>query len=319
MRIGVMGTGAVGGYFGGMLAKAGHELRFIAREHQAQAIASGGLSIRSATWQSTLHVPHIQVSSDPSLLADCEGILFCVKSTDTEAASIQIREHLSQDCWVMSLQNGVDNPIRAQKLLNRLVIPAVVYVATAMPEPGLIEHFGRGDLVIGPPSEAQQAIASGHERISEALLQNIRKVFIASGIPLEVSANVQQALWSKLLVNCAYNAISALAQTDYGRLTAHEPIRQTMLALIHEVLAVSHAAGVGLQSEASIAMCEKIAQAMPLQRSSTAQDIARKKRTEIDHLNGFVVREGQRLSVATPVNQCLYALVKLIESEFDKA
>ena len=91
-----------------------------------------------------------------------------------------------------------------------------------------------------------------------------------------------------------------------------------MRAVIEEVVAVSAAAGVNLDLAQSIQICEKIAEAMPKQLSSTAQDIARKKRSEIDHLNGFVVREGQRLSVATPVNQTLHALVKLIESEFSE-
>jgi 2-dehydropantoate 2-reductase len=310
MRIAVMGTGAVGGYFGGMLAKAGHSVSFIARDRQAKAIAAGGLNIRSSNWQCTLKVPQIHISSDPSLLANVEGVLLCVKSTDTEDAALQMRAHLPKHCWVMSLQNGVDNPIRAQQVLDRLVIPAVVYVATAMPEPGLIEHFGRGDLVIG--------LAKDPNTITQALLAHIRESFMASGIPVEVSDKVQQALWAKLLVNCTYNAISALAQVDYGTLAAHSAIQQTMRAVIEEVVAVSAAAGVNLDLAQSIQICEKIAEAMPKQLSSTAQDIARKKRSEIDHLNGFVVREGQRLSVATPVNQTLHALVKLIESEFSE-
>lgn len=326
MRIAVMGAGAVGGYFGGMLAKAGHSVCFIARERQVNAIAAGGLTIRSANWESTLKLPQIQVSSDPSHLGDAEGVLLCVKSTDTEHAALQMRAHLPEDCWVMSLQNGVDNPIRAQQVLGRLVIPAVVYVATAMPEPGLIQHFGRGDLVIGPPSEAQQqlamassAVAMQPNTVSAALLEEIRACFSASGIPVEVSQQVQQALWAKLLVNCTYNAISALAQVDYGTLAANSAIRQTMRAVIEEVVAVSVAAGVGLDLSDAVEICDKIAQAMPKQLSSTAQDIARKKPSEIDHLNGFVVREGRRLSVATPVNQSLYGLVKLIESAFNEA
>jgi len=312
LRIGVMGTGAVGGYFGGMLARAGHSVCFIARPRQVQAITEAGLSIRSAAWQTTLKWPQIRVSSEPSALAEVDGVLLCVKSNDTEDASIQIRDHLSGPCWVMSLQNGVDNPDRAQKVLNRPVIPAAVYVATAMPEPGLIEHFGRGDLVIGPPS-ADDLSKPQSDQDSDEWLARIRDCFTASGIPVAISHQVRAALWSKLLVNCAYNAISALAQTDYGSLSNHGPIRKTMLAVIDEVISVSVAAGIGLNREQSIQACEKIAQAMPKQRSSTAQDLARKKRSEIDHLNGFVVREGERLSIPTPVNQSLYALVKLIE------
>jgi 2-dehydropantoate 2-reductase len=168
---------------------------------------------------------------------------------------------------------------------------------------------------IGTPS-VTATLPSG--AVTAALLEEIRDCFIASGIPVEVSHQVQEALWAKLLVNCAYNAISALAQVDYGTLAANKAVRQTMRAVIEEVVAVSRAAGVGLDLSHAVTICEKIAQAMPRQLSSTAQDIARNKRSEIDHLNGFVVREGQRLSVATPVNQSLYALVKLIESTFSE-
>jgi 2-dehydropantoate 2-reductase len=104
MRIAVMGTGAVGGYFGGMLAKAGHSVSFIARDRQAKAIAAGGLNIRSANWQCTLKVPQIHISSDPSLLANVEGVLLCVKSTDTEDAALQMRAHLPKHCWVMRIR-----------------------------------------------------------------------------------------------------------------------------------------------------------------------------------------------------------------------
>ena len=315
MRVGVVGTGAVGGYFGGILAREGHSVCFIARPRQLEAILNTGLSIRGANWETRLKPPQIEVSSDPSSLADCDGILLCVKSTDTETASLQIRDHFAPQAWVMSLQNGVDNPLRAQQVLHRPVIPAVVYVATAMPEPGLIEHFGRGDLVIGPPVADGTNPPQSHEDC-HALLSSIRDRFCESAIPVAISDRVQEALWSKLLVNCAYNAISALAQLDYGSMSRHGPTQKTMLAVVEEVVKVSEAAGIGLDREASIMACEKIAQAMPKQLSSTAQDLARKKRTEIDHLNGFIVREGERLSVPTPVNQSLYALVKLIEQSY---
>jgi 2-dehydropantoate 2-reductase len=121
-------------------------------------------------------------------------------------------------------------------------------------------------------------------------------------------------LWTKLMVNCAYNAISALAQMPYGRLAAQPAIRELQQAVVREVVAVAQAEGQPLPLDAALAAMERIATAMPLQLSSTAQDLARGKPTEIDHLNGTVARRGAELGIATPVNQALHALVKLVES-----
>jgi 2-dehydropantoate 2-reductase len=121
-------------------------------------------------------------------------------------------------------------------------------------------------------------------------------------------------LWSKLMVNCAYNAISGLAQMPYGRMAAMPAIRELQRAVVAEVVAVAAADGVELPLERSLEAMEGIAAAMPGQLSSTAQDMARGKPSEIDHLNGLVARRGRELGIATPTNQALHALVKLVES-----
>jgi Ketopantoate reductase len=126
-------------------------------------------------------------------------------------------------------------------------------------------------------------------------------------------------LWQKLMVNCAYNAISGIAQASYGELVALAPIRELQRAVVAEVCALAAAEGIELPLAASIEAMEKIAPAMPAQFSSTAQDMARRKPSEIDHLNGFVARRGRELGIATPANQALYALVKLVESRYGVA
>ena len=121
-------------------------------------------------------------------------------------------------------------------------------------------------------------------------------------------------LWNKLMVNCAYNAISALAQLPYGRMVELPEIRAVQRAVVEEVVAVANAEGQALALEPSMEAMQRIASAMPAQLSSTAQDLARGKPSEIDHLNGHVARRGAALGIATPVNQTLYALVKLVEA-----
>jgi 2-dehydropantoate 2-reductase len=207
-----------------------------------------------------------------------------------------MRPHLRKDAAVLSLQNGVDNAQRLQAVLGQDVIPTVVYVATAMAGPGHVQHFGRGDLVLGQhPRSAQLA-----QLLSDA------------AIPSTVSGNVQGALWTKLIINCTYNAASAITQRAYGDLVQQPGMWQLMRSAHDECMAVVQAAGVVLDAPLW-PMIENIARTMPGQYSSTAQDLQKNKATEIDHLNGFIVRHGQALGVATPVNAALQTLIKALQ------
>jgi 2-dehydropantoate 2-reductase len=238
----------------------------------------------------------VQASTDPALLRGSEIVLFCVKSTDTERAAAAMAPHLERNAAVLSLQNGVDNPERLSRAVQQEVIGAVVYVATQMAGPGHVTHYGRGELVVAR-SRSSEGIAA---------------MFAGAGVPVEISDNVAGALWAKLIVNSAYNALSAITQLPYGRLVQGEGINAVMRDVVQECLSVAAAAGVAVPGDMAAAV-RGIAQSMPGQFSSTAQDLARGKPTEIDHLNGFVVRKGEALGVATPVNRTLAALVKLIE------
>jgi 2-dehydropantoate 2-reductase len=236
-------------------------------------------------------------------------VLFCVKSTDTEAVARAMAPHLDDDAVVLSLQNGVENATTIARAVRQLVVPAVVYVATAMPEPGLVAHHGRGDLVIGALDKK-----AANDAALAARLQALVDFFATAQVPVRISADVMAELWSKLMVNCAYNAISGIAQANYGRLAALDEVRRLQETVVREVVALAAAEGVELPLAPALEAMRRIAGAMPAQLSSTAQDMARAKPSEIDHLNGFVARRGAALGVATPANQALHALVKLIES-----
>lgn len=293
MHIAVMGAGAVGCYYGGLLARAGHTVTLIARPSHVQAIAAHGLRLQTAT--SDEHIA-LNANSDVAALKDAELVLFCVKSSDTESAGAQMKAYLRKDATVLSLQNGVDNAQRLQAVLGQDVIATVVYVATAMAGPGHVQHFGRGDLVLGQHARSEQLA----QLLSEA------------GIPSTVSNNVQGALWTKLIINCTYNAASAITQRPYGELVQQPGMWQLMRSAHDECIAVAHAAGVALDAPLW-PMIENIARTMQGQYSSTAQDLQKNKATEIDHLNGFIVRQGQQLGVSTPVNAALQTLVKALQ------
>ena len=294
MKIAVMGAGAVGCYYGGMLARAGHAVVLIGRPQHVAAVRRDGLFMDTQSFQE--HVP-LQASPDASGVQGAKLVLCCVKSTDTESAAAEMGPHLDPDAVLLSLQNGVDNAERLQALLRHEVLPAVVYVATEMVGPGHVKHHGRGELVIGPSANSEE----------------LAKLFADADIPVEISDNVAGALWAKLILNCAYNALSAITQMPYGRLVQGEGVENVMRDVMQECLAVAQGAGVTVPGDMWQAV-QRIAQTMAGQLSSTAQDLARGKPSEIDHLNGFVLRKGEALGIATPVNRVLHTVVKLLEA-----
>jgi 2-dehydropantoate 2-reductase len=145
----------------------------------------------------------------------------------------------------------------------------------------------------------------------------IAEMFTQAGVPAQVSDNVDGVLWTKLILNCTYNALSAITRLSYGPLVRSEGALDLMRTIVDEALAVARAAGVRPEGDVWEAVLQ-IARTMPTQTSSTAQDLARGRRTEIDHLNGYIVRRGEALGVATPANRVLHAIVKILEGGRDR-
>ncbi|MCO5129584.1 MAG: 2-dehydropantoate 2-reductase [Xanthobacteraceae bacterium] len=298
MKVAVMGAGAVGCYFGAMLARHGHDVVLIGRPAHVEAIRdTGGVRLDSKAFAGV--VP-LAATTEPDGVADADVVLFCVKSGDTESAGRAMAPFLKDAATVLSLQNGVDNPARLQPLLRQSVVAAAVYVATEMAGPGHVIHHGRGDLVIGVSAD------------SEAIAAQLS----AAAIPIRVSDRVVDQLWAKLVVNCAYNALSAVAQLPYGRLFDVEGVREVMRNVVEECAAVAGPLGVALPNDIYASVVALVT-SMPNQYSSTAQDVARGRPSEIDFLNGYVVRKGAELNIPTPVNLTLLCMVKLKELTHD--
>lgn len=294
LRIAVFGAGAVGCYYGGMLARAGHAVTLIGRPSHVQAVRAHGLRMQTQSFDEW--VP-LAASTEAAAVADADLVLFAVKSTDTEAAGEQMRPHLAPGALVLCLQNGVDNAERLRTTLpGHAVAAAVVYVATEMAGPGHLRHHGRGELVIEPSIHS--------EAVAHALA--------AAGVPTEISDNVRGALWAKLVLNCAYNALSAVGRIAYGELVRRPGVTDLMRDVVAECQAVAAADGVTIPGDVAAAV-RRIAETMSTQYSSTAQDLMRGKPSEIDHLNGYVVRRGMALGVPTPSNRALWVVVKLAE------
>jgi 2-dehydropantoate 2-reductase len=307
-NVAVMGAGAVGSFYGAMLARAGHAVTLIGRPAHVQAIEAEGLRLEMA---GSVQTVRLHASRDVAALRGADLVLCCVKSTDTEAAARQMAPYLGEASVLMSLQNGVDNAEMLARHVRVRVVPSVVYVAVALAGPGHVRHFGRGDLAIGAmPGGTRSSVPEW------PTLQALVELFARAQVPVRIVPDVAVELWAKLLVNCACNAISALAQQPYAMLAAQPGIREMQHDVVREVIAVASAAGVALSEPASMEAVAKIAASMPAQLSSTAQDMARRKPSEIDHLNGYIVRRGLELGVPTPVNRALHALVKLVEAGY---
>jgi 2-dehydropantoate 2-reductase len=298
-KIAVVGAGAVGGYFGGMLARAGAPVLFIGRPAFVEAVQKSGLLLDTTQFKERVSVA---VSPELSAARDAEIVLFCVKTTDTATTAKELAKIVAPRAILVSMQNGADNAEQIQAASRLKALAAAVYVAASVPAPGTVKHVGRGDLVLGPENADTRRVAD---------------IFIRAKVPCRISDNLTGELWTKLVWNCALNAISALGKVTYGEIIASADAKQLLEGTVYEVLAVARAAGIqppGLEDpQVALAGAYKIAEQMSATRSSTAQDMMRCKHTEIDSLNGFIARKGRELGVPTPLNHALYTLVKLAE------
>ncbi|MET4483670.1 2-dehydropantoate 2-reductase [Bradyrhizobium sp. F1.13.3] len=292
MQVVVLGAGAVGCYYGGLLARAGHDVTFIGRSAHVDAINTHGLLLATQVFKGYVRA---KAAMDMSLLSPPDLVLVCVKSGDTEEAGRMLANRLRSETSVLSFQNGVDNPQRFSAVTGHPAIPAVVYVGTEMAGPGHVKHNGGGTLVIGASPK------------SEILAETLT----AAEIQTRIADDIESIQWSKLATNCAYNALSAVACIAYGPMSQVEGTKDVVISAA-QVLMVARACGVSMPEDV-LEQIMKIPAAMPNQMSSTAQDLARGKTSEIDFLNGYIVRKGAELGIPTPTNHALQVTVKLAE------
>ena len=301
-KIYVLGAGAVGCFFGGMLARAQHDVTLIARVDRAEAINELGLEMDCKSFQEVIKV---KASSDLSLLRDADLVLLSVKSPDTEKTIQDIFSVLPSHAVILSLQNGVANTQIASSLISNPIYPAVVYVAAGMNGHRTMKHHGRGELLVG---SLQEITPQDQENLA-----GICALFESSGISCAIAAQIKRDMWLKFLVNCSYNGISGIGQITYGEMVRVPEIVQQIDGITHEFIKIAALEGVLISEAEGREANELIASTMVTQRSSTAQDLARGKKTEIDFLNGYIVQLAKKYGVEVPYNQSVYALIKMLE------
>ena len=300
-----MGGGAVGGYYGGMLARAGAPVTLVGRETHVTAIRANGLRITSARFDEAAPVA---AATDPEVLHDAEVLLFCTKTRDTDAGALALRPLLNPNAIVLAFQNGIDGADRLAAILPNPVFPAALFVSCQMIGPGHVRHNGRGDVTLG---EWLPGRAYAHERLRG--LESVADTLSRASIPTMITADIRAVQWTKLAMNCAYNALSALGRARYKRLVATEASRTLMQQIVLELLAVANADGVKLDADTVMRQVMELAGGMPEAISSTGQDILAGRPTEVDDLNGYVVRRGGAHGIKTPVNETLRLAVRILE------
>lgn len=296
-----MGAGGVGGYFGGRLARAGHEVVFVARGDNLEALERRGLRVYSAGGDFAL--PAVWATASPADAGRCDLVLVCVKSYDTPAAADALRPVVGAETVVLSLQNGIENEAILQE---RLELPPLMggltHIGAELEASGIVRHSSGGRIIVGEADGAVSARARWTERL-----------FGAAGIDCRLSRHIAVMLWDKLSWNAAFNGLSAVTRSTVGEILRGADGRALARRAMLEVVAVARASGVPLDPERVDAAIAQSQREMPGLRTSMLQDLERGKRLEHDALNGAVVRAGARTGTATPVNHTLFAVLACLD------
>lgn len=303
MKIAVVGAGAMGSLFGGLLAASGENVTLVDvwREH-VEAINDKGLRIGDHEGSRTVNV---KATTDPSSVGPVDLIILFVKSYDTLEATRDALPMVSEDTVFLSLQNGLGNIEKISETVGRdRVIPGTTAHGCTLIGPGEIVHAGSGPTIIGELDG----------RVTERV-RGIRDALEGAGFETMISEAIRGALWSKVLVNVGINPLTALNGLRNGELLDHPDIMEVMRGAVEEAVRVAEALGVDMGEGDHVEKVYDVARATAVNRSSMLQDVERGRRTEIDALNGAIVDSARLLGLDVPVNETLTAAVRGLEIE----
>ncbi len=300
MRIAVIGTGAVGGYFGAKLAAAGHELIFIARGDHLAALKQRGLYVESV--EGNLHISSAVFTDDVDALGPMDLVLFCVKSYDTDAAAQSITPLMAPLTRILSLQNGVDNPSRIARICGtERTLAGIVYLGAQLLRPGTIRHSSGGRIIFG------ELDGSAHEST-----RAIEQLFSAAKISCELSLQIEKAQWRKLVWNSPFCAISCLTRATVKGIIESPSLRKLAADCMTEVIAAAKTREVDLEPtciDETVEFSKTLGDFKP----SMLQDLEAGKPLEFEAFNGFVRNCLHRSGKPAPVNDVFYAALAYLD------
>lgn len=302
MRIAVMGSGAVGGYFGAKLAAAGHDLAFVARGKHLAAMQRDGLRVRSADGE--LLIKNALFTDAPSAIGNVELILFCVKSYDTETANSLMSPLVGPRTTILSLQNGIDNPQKLAAVWGASrILAGVVYVGAAMEQPGVVAHSSGGRIVFGALDGA-----------SNENVETVEQALAAGQIPHERSEEIAKVQWIKLLWNASFCAVSCLTRANVKQIVESEPLTQLVRDCMTEVQAAARTRGIEL-SPARLDQTLEFSRTLGNFKPSMLQDLEAGKPLEYEAFNGIVVKLLGQAGSRAPTNEAFYNMLDFIDQQ----
>lgn len=298
MRIAVMGAGSTGGFFGGMLARAGNDVSLIARGAHLEAIRSGGLRVVRDDEEFTVHC---QATNDPSEVGPVDLTLLCVKTYQSAEAIPLMRPLTGPDTTVLCLQNGVDSYLRAaEELGESTVLPGAAFIEAGMLGPGAVKQTGSlVRIILGETggTESPRCLA-------------IRDAFLSSGVPAEVLPDIRAGLWEKFIFIATMAGVTSMARATLAELMPQPHWRNVVVACLTEIDAVGRASGVNLPPDIVADTVSSIEEHLADLQASMHTDLMAGRPLELDALNGAVARLGREAGAATPVNDVIYAMLK---------
>lgn len=304
MKIAVLGSGGIGGFLGGALGKSGEDVSFLARGNHLDAMRNRGLSVESVSLGN--FQLKVKATDKPSDIGTVDLVLFCVKSYNTETAVQQIGPLIGRDTAVLSFQNGVDNEDKiAQVVGQEHVLGGAISVESYIAEPGkIVQAAGPWMIAMGEMDGTVTPRA-----------KSIHGVLVKAGLKCDLSDRVQEVLWRKFIFICTIAGVCGVARASIGDVLGFQPTRGLYVASMREIEAVAKAQGVKLAEDI---VTRTLAQADGMDKSakpSILRDLERGKRLEVDALSGTVSKLGRQFSVSTPVNDFIYASLKLQDAK----
>jgi len=302
MKIAIMGTGGVGGYYGGLLAQHGHDVTFIARGAHLQAIQENGLQVKSI--HGDFHVNPAQATDDTTQVGPVDLVVFCTKTYATDEAAHQTKPLVASDTTVMSLQNGIDAAERIGAVIGmEHMLGAVTWISSAVVTPGVIKQVSQFRRVVLGELDGQVT----------ARAQAVHKAFEEIGIDAELSENILKILWTKFVFISTASSLGSLTRLSIGEYRSVPETRAMMTGLMREVEAVARAQGVELDEDVVQKSLDFIDNAAPAIRASMQLDVEAGRRSEIEAMIGVIGQKGRESGIATPIADMIYAVLLPIE------
>lgn len=307
MRIAVMGAGSTGGYFGGMLARGGHDVSLIARGNHLEAIKSEGLKVVRDDEEFTVSC---QATDDPTEVGPVDLALLCVKTYQNENAVPLMKPLVGTDTTVLCLQNGVDSYRGAAGVLGQsVVLPGAAFIEAGMLGPGVVRQTGSVVRII----LGEDAGLSETNGIETERCRVIRDGFFGAGVPAEIVPDIRAGLWGKFLFIATMAGVTSMARATLAKLMPQPQWRRVVLGCLAEIDSVGRASGVNLPPDTVADTVTYIDENLLDLQASMHTDLLAGRPLELEALNGAVVRAGNEVGVATPINDVIYAMLKALE------